>query len=31
LEEDIPDEYRDLVEAYYRVLSENQGSGSTAR
>lgn len=26
VEEDIPDEYRDLVQEYYRVLSENQGS-----
>ena len=27
-EEDIPDEYRDLVQEYYRVLSENQESES---
>jgi len=31
VDEDIPDEYRDLVEEYYRVLSENQGSAETAR
>ena len=29
VDEDIPDEYRDLVEEYYRVLSENQGSSNT--
>ena len=29
VDEDIPDEYRDLVEEYYRVLSENQGSANT--
>ena len=29
VDEDIPDEYRDLVEEYYRGLSENQGSVST--
>jgi hypothetical protein len=28
VDEDIPDEYRDLVEEYYRVLSENQGSAN---
>ncbi|MDD9895184.1 MAG: hypothetical protein OXU24_05265, partial [Gammaproteobacteria bacterium] len=28
VEEDIPDEYRDLVQEYYRVLSENQGAES---
>ncbi|MFT4670744.1 MAG: hypothetical protein ACI945_000076 [Pseudohongiellaceae bacterium] len=28
VDEDIPDEYRELVEEYYRVLSENQGSVS---
>lgn len=28
VDEDIPDEYRDLVQEYYRVLSENQGSES---
>ena len=27
-DEDIPEEYRELVEEYYRVLSENQGSVS---
>ena len=31
LEEDIPDEYRDLVQEYYRVLSENQGSENQAQ
>ena len=31
IEEDIPDEYRDLVQEYYRVLSEQQGSGDSAR
>jgi len=31
VDEDIPDEYRDLVEEYYRVLSENQRSGTTGR
>ena len=31
IEEDIPDEYRDLVQEYYRVLSEQQGSDDTAR
>jgi hypothetical protein len=31
VDEDIPDEYRDLVEEYYRVLSENQGSAETAQ
>jgi hypothetical protein len=30
-DEDIPDEYRDLVQEYYRVLSENQGSANSAR
>ncbi|MBL4820992.1 MAG: hypothetical protein JKY98_08410, partial [Gammaproteobacteria bacterium] len=30
VEEDIPEEYRVLVEEYYRVLSENQGSAKTA-
>jgi hypothetical protein len=30
VDEDIPDEYRDLVEEYYRVLSENQGSATRA-
>ncbi len=30
VDEDIPDEYRDLVEEYYRVLSENQGPAATA-
>ncbi len=29
IDEDIPDEYRDLVQEYYRVLSENQGSANT--
>ncbi len=29
VDEDIPDQYRDLVEEYYRVLSENQGSAAT--
>ncbi len=29
VDEDIPDEYRDLVEEYYRVLSENRGSANT--
>ena len=29
VDEDIPDEYRDLVEEYYRVLSENQESENT--
>jgi hypothetical protein len=29
-DEDIPDQYKRLVEEYYRVLSENNGSGSTA-
>ncbi len=31
IEEDIPDEYRDLVQEYYRVLSEQQGSDDSAR
>ena len=31
VEEDIPDEYRDLVQEYYRVLSENQGSENQAQ
>ena len=31
VDEDIPDEYRDLVEEYYRVLSENQGSAESAQ
>ncbi len=31
IEEDIPDEYRGLVQEYYRVLSEQQGSGDSAR
>jgi hypothetical protein len=31
IDEDIPDEYRDLVEEYYRVLSENQGSAESAQ
>ena len=30
-DEDIPDEYRDLVQEYYRVLSENQGSANSAQ
>lgn len=31
VDEEIPDKYRDLVEEYYRVLSENQGSANPAR
>ena len=31
IEEDIPDEYRDLVQEYYRVLSEQQGADDSAR
>ena len=31
IEEDIPDEYRDLVQEYYRVLSEQQGTDDSAR
>ena len=27
-DEDIPEEYRELVEQYYRVLSESQGSSN---
>ncbi len=27
-DEDVPEEYRDLVEQYYRELSENQGASS---
>ena len=30
IEEDIPDEYRDLVQEYYRVLSEQQGTDDPA-
>ena len=30
-DEDVPEEYRQLVEQYYRVLSENQGNAETAR
>ncbi|MFT4888708.1 MAG: hypothetical protein ACI8V0_002945, partial [Pseudohongiellaceae bacterium] len=30
VDEDIPEEYRELVEEYYRVLSENQGSVNRA-
>ena len=30
-EEDIPDEYRDLVQEYYRVLSEQQAADDPAR
>ncbi|MEX2131846.1 MAG: hypothetical protein WD772_10195, partial [Pseudohongiellaceae bacterium] len=30
VDEDVPEEYRRLVEQYYRVLSENQGSATTA-
>ena len=30
-DEDIPDEYRELVENYYRVLSENQGTADQAQ
>ena len=30
-DEDIPEEYRKLVENYYRVLSENQGSANQAQ
>ena len=29
-DEDVPDQYRRLVEEYYRVLSENNGAGGTA-
>jgi hypothetical protein len=29
VDEDVPEEYRDLVEQYYRVLSENQGSADS--
>lgn len=29
VDEDVPEEYRDLVEEYYRVLSENQGSADS--
>ncbi|HBJ88823.1 MAG TPA: hypothetical protein DDZ21_02540 [Gammaproteobacteria bacterium] len=28
-DEEVPEEYRELVEEYYRVLSESQGSGSS--
>lgn len=28
IDEDIPEEYRELVEEYYKVLSENQGAAS---
>ena len=31
VDEDIPDEYRELVEEYYRVLSESQGSNNQAQ
>ncbi|MXY91657.1 MAG: hypothetical protein F4Y89_14120 [Gammaproteobacteria bacterium] len=31
IEEDIPDEYRDLVQEYYRVLSEQQGTDDPSR
>ena len=31
IEEDIPDEYRDLVQEYYRVLSEQQGTDDSSR
>ena len=31
VEEDVPDEYRELVEEYYRVLSQGQGSANQAR
>jgi hypothetical protein len=31
VDEDIPEEYRKLVENYYRVLSENQGSANQAQ
>ena len=27
-DEEVPEEYRDLVQEYYRVLSEGQGSDS---
>ena len=30
-DEDIPDEYRELVENYYRVLSENPGTADQAQ
>jgi len=29
VDEDVPEEYRDLVQEYYRVLSENQGSSDS--
>ncbi len=29
-DEDVPDQYRRLVEEYYRVLSENNGAGNAA-
>ncbi|MDP6650591.1 MAG: hypothetical protein QGF90_00490, partial [Gammaproteobacteria bacterium] len=31
VDEDVPDEYRELVEEYYRVLSENPGSTNQAQ
>lgn len=31
VDEDVPEEYRDLVEEYYRVLSENQGSANSSQ
>ena len=31
VDEDIPDEYRDLVQEYYRVLSESQGFKNAVR
>ena len=31
VDEDVPEEYRDLVEEYYRVLSENQGSSNSSQ
>ncbi len=30
-DEEIPEQYRELVEQYYRVLSESQGSGNATR
>ena len=31
VDEDVPNEYRELVEEYYRVLSENPGSANQAQ
>jgi len=31
VDEEVPEQYRDLVEQYYRILSESQGSAESTQ